>query len=173
MTRKILVVALAVASMIALQIAPAQASGRPVDRHRTTIVVELAPNLSVPVDCPDALFGFALDVSSVGGTPVGTGRTCVRSLEGCDPFVASCHRTVHATMTLDLRRGALIADLTLCEILPTENSFIQFARGAITGGTGAYATANGRIVGGGRGAFDEQFAFSGRLIYVAVLDAVG
>ena len=39
-----------------------------------------------------------------GGNLVGTGRTCIRSLDGCDPFAAFCHRTVHATMTLDLRR---------------------------------------------------------------------
>ena len=172
MTRKILVTVLAVATMIALQAAPAHAVNGTVDRHQTTIVVDLTPDLSVPVSCPDAPFGFALDVSSPSGTTVGSGRTCVKSLEGCDPFVAFCHRTVHATMTLDLRRGSLIVDLFLLEVLPTEASFVQFGKGTVSGGTGDFATARGRIVGGGRGAFDDQLQFTGRLTYVAVLAGV-
>jgi hypothetical protein len=173
MSRKILVVALAVATMIALQAAPAHAVNGTVERQQTTIVVDLAPDLSVPVSCPDdALFGFAFDVSSSNGTPVGTGRTCVESLVGCDPFVAFCHQTAHATLTLDLRRGSLIVDLVLLEVLPTESSFVQFGQGTISGGTGDFAAARGQMVGGGRGTFDNQGGFTGRLIYVAVLRGV-
>jgi hypothetical protein len=174
MTRRILVTALAVASLIALPAAPAGAVNGALDRHRTTMVVDLEPDLFAPVSCPSsALFGFVVNVSSPGGRRVGTGSTCVESLQGCDPFAAFCHRIVHTTLTLDLRRGSLVAALVLFEILPTESSFIQFGHGTVTGGSDGFATARGRVFGGGRGAFDDQLSFAGRLRYVVVLSGVG
>ena len=62
--------------------------------------------------------------------------------------------------------------LKLFEVLPTENSFIQVGSGEVSAGTGIYAAATGRLAGGGAGAFDEQGAFTGRLVYVADLRGV-
>jgi hypothetical protein len=42
----------------------------------------------------------------------------------------------------------------------------------VSSGTGAYAAATGRVAGGGAGSFDEQGAFTGRLVYVCELHAV-
>jgi hypothetical protein len=132
----------------------------------------LEPDLITPVSCPGALFGFALGISSLEGSALGTGRTCVESIHGCEPFTAFCRRTVRATLTLDLARGSLTGPLKLIEVLPTEGSFLQEGSGKLDAGTGAYATAKGRLVGGGAGAFDDQGAFSGRLIYHADLRGV-
>jgi hypothetical protein len=86
--------------------------------------------------------------------------------------VAFCRQTVRATLTLDLARGSLTVPLTLREVLPSESSFIQAGRGEVSAGTGVYAAARGPVAGGGAGSFDEQGAFSGRLVYVAELRGV-
>jgi len=168
MTKKILPVAIAIAIAMALTAGSAQASGG----DRSTLVLSLAPNLSVPVACPGSLFGFALDLKSLAGRSLGSGRSCVSSIDGCDPFVAFCRRTVRATLTLDLARGSLTVPIKLIESLPTESSFIQLGSGEVRGGTGAYATARGRVTGGGAGEFDGQFIFHGRLVYAAELSGV-
>jgi hypothetical protein len=161
MTKKILVAALAAACTVALTAGPAQGSGH------STLAVSLVPNFAAPVSC--AGFGFGLDVASLSGRPLGTGQTCIDSTVGCDPFVPFCRQTVRSTLTLDLARGSLTMPLMLCEILPSESSFIQTGRGTVSGGTGIYAGAKGRVAGGGAGSFDEQGAFTGRLVYVADL----
>jgi hypothetical protein len=168
MSKKVLAVVIAAACVSALSAGPARAASG----HHATIAFNLAPDLAGPVSCPDSLFGFALDLTSLGGRPLGTGQSCVDSIHGCDPFVAFCRRTVHATLTLELPRGSLTVPTKLLEVLPTELSFIQAGRGEVRSGTGAYAAATGRVAGGGSGAFDEQFTFTGRLIYVADLNGV-
>ena len=168
MTKKILTAAIAAACAVALTAGAAEAG----DSGRTTIAMSLVPDFAVPVSCPDPEFGFALGVFSLGGRALGTGRTCIASIDGCDPFVAFCRRTVGATITLDLVRGSLTVPTKLLELLPTESSFIQAGRGEVRAGTGAYAAAKGHLTGGGAGAFDEQFAFTGRLVYVAELRGV-
>jgi hypothetical protein len=166
MTKKILAV---VALAMAVAAVPAQASGG----SRTTLTVSLVPNFALPVSCPDTQFGFGLDVSSLAGRRLGTGQTCIASPDGCDPFVAYCRQTVRSTLTLDLARGSLTVPLRLLEIRPTENSFIQLGAGRVSSGTGAYASATGRVAGGGAGSFDEQGAFAGRLVYVCELHDTG
>jgi hypothetical protein len=168
MPRSILAAVIAAACVLALTAGPAHAG----DGDRTTLDFSLTPDLVTPVDCPGALFGFALGISSLQGDALGTGRTCVESLHGCEPFTAFCRRTARATLTLDLARGSLTGPLKLIEVLPTEGSFLQEGSGKLGGGTGAYAGAKGRLAGGGAGAFDDQGAFSGRLIYHAELRGV-
>lgn len=167
MTKKILGTAITAACALALVAGPAQASGR------STIAFTLAPNQAM-VSCPaGAAFGFGLDVASLAGKPLGTGRTCVESIAGgCDPFVPYCRQTVRATLTLDLARGSLTVPVKLFELWPTPSSFFQLGSGEVSGGTGAYAAAKGHLAGGGAGAFDDQSNFTGRLIYVADLKGV-
>jgi hypothetical protein len=74
---------------------------------------------------------------------------------------------VHATFTLNLARGSLTVPMTLLEVLPSLTSFIQVGRGEVSAGTGDYKGATGRVTGGGAGSFDEEFNFTGRLVYVA------
>lgn len=168
-TRLCLAVAIAAACAVAVSAGPAGAS----TGGRTTIAVSLAPDLAAPVSCPgDALFGFALRIASLRGKPLGTGRTCVDSIRGCEPFTAFCRQTVRATLTFDLARGSLTARVEFLEIRPTDSSFIQLGSGQVSGGTGAYAAVAGRLAGGGTGAFDDQLAFTGRLVYVASLHGV-
>jgi hypothetical protein len=168
MTKSIVAAAITAACVAAIGAGPAHAG----DGGRTTMDFALQPDLVTPVSCPGALFGFALGVSSPEGSPLGTGRSCVESIHGCEPFTAFCRRTVRSTLTLDLARGSLTAPLKLTEVLPTEGSFLQVGSGRVSAGTGAYSTAEGRIAGGGAGAFDDQLAFSGRLIYHADLRGV-
>jgi hypothetical protein len=168
MTKKILAAAIAAACAVALTAGAAHAG----DGGRSTIAMSLVPDFAVPVSCPEPEFGFALGVFSLGGRPLGTGRTCIASIDGCDPLVAFCRQTVRTTFTLDLARGALTVPMKLHEVWPTESSFIQVGRGEVRAGTGAYARAKGHLTGGGAGAFDEQFAFTGQLVYVAELRGV-
>lgn len=168
MTKKILAAAIAAACAVALTAGPAHAG----DGGRTTIVFSLEPNLVAPTSCADSLFGFALRIASLKGSPLGTGQTCIDTIDGCEPFAPFCRRTVHATLTLDLARGSLTVPMKLLEVLPTESSFIQLGSGMVTAGSGAYAVAKGRVAGGGAGAFDEQLTFAGRLVYTAQLTGV-
>lgn len=125
------------------------------------------------VSCHEgALFGFGLDVASVTGRPLGTGQVCVDSIAGCEPFAPFCRRTVRSIVTFGLERGSLVVPMKLREVLPTELSFVQAGGGRVREGTGAYAAATGRVWGGGAGAFDESFAFTGSLVYVAELRGV-
>jgi hypothetical protein len=168
MRKKILGTAITAACALALVAGPAQASGG----HHSTIAFTLKPDLAAPVSCPDASFGFGLDIGSLAGKPLGTGRSCIASIDGCDPFAPYCRQTVHATLTLDLARGSLTVPVKLLEVLPTLSSFFQLGSGEVSGGTGAYAAARGHLAGGGAGAFDDQSNFTGRLVYVADLRGV-
>jgi hypothetical protein len=162
MTKKILVAAACAAALMA---GPAQGS----DGGRSTLAVSLVPDFSLPVSCSN---GFGLRVDSLANRPLGNAQTCIGSSRGCEVFVPFCRQTVHSTLTLDLARGSLTVPLTLQEVLPSESSFIQVGRGEVAAGTGAYARATGPVAGGGVGSFDEQGAFSGRLVYVAELRGV-
>ena len=96
MTKKILVTAITAACALALVAGPAQASGR------STIAFNLAPNLA-GLSCPaGSVFGFGLDVASLGGQPLGTGRTCVESIAGaairsCRSAARRCARRSRST----------------------------------------------------------------------------
>ena len=165
MIKTILAAVITAACAVALTAGPAQA--------RSTLAVSLTPDPAVPFSCPDdALFGFGLGVTSVSGRALGTAQSCVTSIAGCDPFVAFCRQTVRATFTLDLARGSLTVPLKLLEVWPSPSSFIQAGSGEVSAGTGIYAAAKGRLAGGGAGSFDDQGAFTGRLVYLAELRGV-
>jgi hypothetical protein len=161
MSRAIFRTAIAVACVLALTTVPAAAAGR----ERSATVVDLVPSGDASAACPDALFGIAFDVTSLAGRPLGQGRSCVASIQGCDPFAPNCRQTVRATFTLDLPRGSLTAPMTLRELWPSETSFVQVGHGTITAGTGDYKGVTGHIDGGGAGSFTEQ-GFEGRLLYL-------
>ena len=133
----------------------------------STITMDLKPDLSAGASCAEGEFGFGLDIRSPAGRPLGTGQTCIASIEGCDPFTPFCRQVVNATLTFYLARGSLTVAARLVEIHPTESSFIQFGRGEVSAGTGAYAGATGHLTGGGAGSFDDQLDFTGHLLYVA------
>jgi hypothetical protein len=168
MTKKILAAAIAAVCAVALTAGAANAGSG----GRTTIAMSLVPDFAVPVSCPEPQFGFALRIASLKGSPLGTGQTCIDTIDGCEPFAPFCRRTVRATLTLDLARGSLTVPVKLLEVLPTESSFIQLGSGKVAAGSGAYAVAKGRVAGGGAGAFDEQLIFRGRLVYTADLTGV-
>jgi hypothetical protein len=153
---KILTVLIA-AGALALTAAPASAA--------STITMDLQPNAVGEISCPE--FGIAFDIRSLAGRPLGTGQSCFGTPDGCDPFKPFCRQTVHATFTLNLARGSLTVPMRLLEVLPSESSFIQLGHGEVSVGTGAYAGAKGSLSGGGAGSFDDEFNFTGRLVYVA------
>jgi hypothetical protein len=92
---------------------------------------------------------------SPGGALLGTGKSCVRAMDGCEPFTPFCRLTRDATFTLDFRRGSVTAPVTLREVQPTEGTFIQRGKGHVASGTGELAGARGHVDGGGLIAFTE------------------
>jgi hypothetical protein len=164
---KILHAAVAIVCTLALTAGPAYATGE----HRTTVVMDLVPSGDASASCPGSLFGLAFDLTSPAGESLGTGRSCVAAIDGCDPFRPRCHQQVTATFTLDLARGSLTVPMRLHEILPTEDSFLQRGHGTVADGTGAYSRATGHLAGGGGGRFTE-LGFEGRIVYVLDLRGV-
>lgn len=164
MRTKILFAALATVCALALTAGPAAA-------RSTTVVMNLVPSGDASASCPGSLFGLGFDVVSPAGKALGTGRSCVAAIDGCDPFRPRCHQAVSATFTLDLAPGSVTAPMTLHEIWPTESSFLQLGHGRVASGTGAYAAARGSIAGGGGGEFTDQ-GFDGRLVYLLRLEGV-
>jgi hypothetical protein len=145
----------------ALVPAAAQAHGG----DRSTIAFRAQNPGDATASCsPQDLFGISFDMVSLGGAPLGSGRSCVHSIDGCFPFAPFCRQAVRATFTLDFARGSLTAPMRLREILPTETSFIQRGKGKIAAGTGDFAGARGGVSGGGVGDFTDQ-GFVGALVY--------
>jgi hypothetical protein len=114
--------------------------------------------------CPDALFGLSFDMVGPGGSALGTGRSCVRSLTGCE-FAAGCKARVRATFVLDLACGSITARMALRETWSTDALVIQRGEGSIVSGTGAFAGARGSVEGAGVIEFGETGA-SPLLVYV-------
>lgn len=163
MSTRILCALAAVASAVAPGAAQAH------DGDRSTIAFGVQNPGDATASCsPEDLFGISFDLVSPPGAPLGSGRSCVHSIDGCFPFTPFCRQTVRATFTLDFARGSLTAPMNLRETLPTETSFIQRGKGRIAAGTGDFAGTRGRVKGGGAGAFTDQ-GFVGDLVYVVVL----
>jgi hypothetical protein len=155
---------------VASALAPGAAQAR--DGDRSTIAFQVQNPGDATASCsPDDLFGISVDMVSPTGAPLGAGRSCVHSIDGCFPFEPFCRQTVRATFTLDFADGSLTAPMRLREILPTEASFIQSGKGKIAAGTGDFAGARGRVTGGGAGAFTDQ-GFVGDLVYTVVLKGI-
>ncbi|MGH3130266.1 MAG: hypothetical protein ACRDNX_05575 [Gaiellaceae bacterium] len=165
MSTKTLYTLVGLACALALTAGSAQANGG--DGSRIVFSVENVGDASA--DCADAWFGLSFDMVSLAGVLLGTGRSCVHSIDdGCTPFVAGCHQKVDATFELDFGRGSLTVPMKLHEVLPTESSFIQRGTGRIAGGTGDFEDARGRVKGGGSAAFTDQ-GLVGEIVYVVRL----
>jgi hypothetical protein len=152
---------------VACALAPGAAQAD--DGERSTISFQVQNLGDATASCsPQDLFGISFDMVSLAGAPLGAGRSCVHSIEGCFPFTPFCRQTVHATFTLGFAGGSLTAPMRLREVLPTETSFIQRGKGRIAAGTGDFAGARGRVKGGGAGAFTDQ-GFAGEIVYAVFL----
>jgi hypothetical protein len=81
---------------------------------------------------------------SPAGPLLGTGVSCVQSVEGCQ-FAAGCEDTVEAMFTLTFQRGSLTAPVVLSERWLTDTKVRQIDRGTVTSGTGDFAGAEGRL----------------------------
>jgi hypothetical protein len=163
MSRKIICVVVVLVSVFALTAGAARADGD--ERSRIVFRVENVGDASAA--CGDALFGLSFDMVSRRGVPLGSGMTCVHSFDGCS-FAAGCRATLGATFTLDFAHGSLTAAMALREIWPTNFSFIQRGKGPITGGTGEFEDARGRVKGGGTGVFTDR-GVDPDLVYVVRL----
>lgn len=161
MNTKILRVLAGLACALALSAGSARADGS--DRSRIVFSAENVVDASA--SCSGALFGLSFDMVSPAGDLLGSGRSCVHSIDGCFPFVPGCRQTVRSTFHLDFGRGTLTAPMRLREVWPTETSFRQRGKGKITGGTGDFAGVRGRVKGGGAGAFTDQ-GLVADLVYV-------
>jgi hypothetical protein len=165
MSKKALHLLVGVVCAVALTAGSAQANGG----DRSTIVFSVQNVNDASAACRDAWFGLSFDMVSPDGAPLGTGLSCVHSIdEGCVPFVAECRQIVRATFTLDFGRGSITAPMKLREILHTEASFTQRGTGRIAGGTGDFAHARGRVKGGGTAAFTDQ-GLVGEIVYAVHL----
>lgn len=114
---------------------------------------------------PDGCFEFPL--RSATGAPLGHGTACITGGDfSCFPVpFAGCRQTTYSTFEFALPDGSVSAPMTLREVFRSESSLIQVGSGPITGGTGRYADATGRIVGAGTVTFTDV-GFEGRLVYV-------
>jgi hypothetical protein len=95
---------------------------------------------------PPFLFGLSFDMASPAGGQLGSGVSCVQSVdppEGCAS--AGCRDTVHAIFTLSFRGGTLTAAMVLHEKHLTDATVLQVDHGTITSGTGDFAGARGSI----------------------------
>ena len=160
--------------LVAVGSALAPGAAQAHDHDRSTIAFHVQNPGDATASCsPEDLFGISFDMVSPAGAPLGAGRSCVHSIDGCFPFTPFCRQTVHATFALDFARGSLTAPMRLREVLPNETSFIQRGKGRIAAGTGDFAGTRGRVKGGGAGAFTDQ-GFVGALVYtVALKDEAG
>lgn len=143
-------------------------SARADDGEQSSIVFSVRNIGDATAACGDALFGLSFDMVSPEGARLGTGRSCVHSIDGCTPFVAGCRQTVRATFILDFGRGSLTVPMKLHEVLHTETSLTQRGRGKIAEGTGDFAEASGRVRGGGTAAFTDQ-GLVAEIVYVVRL----
>lgn len=138
--RKIISVVVGIACALALTAGTASASDR-----KPSVIVFTVQNLGdASATCPGSLFGLSFDMVSPAGPLLGTGVSCVRSLEGCQ-FAAGCQDTVHATFTLAFERGSLTAPVVLSERWLTDTTVLQIDRGTVTSGTGDFAGVEGRL----------------------------
>jgi hypothetical protein len=124
----------------------------------------------VPANC-GLDFGLGFDMLSPGGELLGTGQTCLKSIDGCDPFelwVPGCHRTVAAVLYFDFANGSLVTPMRVLEVFTTPTSVVQRATGMIASGTGAFAGATGMVEGGGSAAFTDT-GLTTHLVYTVHL----
>ena len=142
------IVALACAAFLA---APVTAGATP-RRRQVTAVLENAQFLS---DAPECLFRLGFDVVSESGNH-GKAVNCIKSYTG-DASLNRALVLVHTTVTFD--DGSIEADVVeddANEDFPTYSLFHESFSGTVTGGTGKYKNAQGKVLGGGQVKAGEQ-----------------
>ena len=138
MSKRILVVFAALTCAAAVTAGTADA-----DNGRRSLIVFTVQNIGdANAACPGSLFGLSFDMA-VGRNKLGTGRSCVRSVEGCN--TAGCRQTIDTTFTLTFARGTLTAPMVLKERFLTDTLVLTRDRGSISAGTGAFVGAEGTI----------------------------
>src|SRR5262245_45894392 len=137
-----------IAGLLAALAGSAQASVDNGNRQPRVLVftVQNLGDGSASCPAPPFLFGLSFDMASPGGSQLGSGVSCVQSIqppEGC--AAAGCRDTVHAIFTLSLPGGTLTAPMVLHETYLTDATVLQLDYGTITSGTGNFAGAMGSI----------------------------
>jgi hypothetical protein len=92
--------------------------------------------------CPGSLFGLSFDMV-LGRTTLGTGVSCVSTVEGCQS--AGCRSTITTTFKLDFTRGTLTVPAVLNELWLTDTTVFTRDHGSISSGTGDFAGASGSL----------------------------
>src|SRR5262245_3193969 len=84
-------------------------------RHPEVLVftVQNLGDGSASCPAPPFWFGLSFDMASPGGSLLGSGVSCVQSIEPPDCASVGCRDTVHAIFTLKLRGGTLRAPMVL------------------------------------------------------------
>lgn len=151
--------ALLAAATVAAPAAPAA------DVRRDTVVVKITspPQFfdSTP-DCPE--FRGVAQLTGLDGRPAGTGDLCVRAVEF--PPNAFLER---ARLTLELRGGTIVAEVTLIDFFAPDGSATHVGWGFVVDGTGRYHDASGIFAAYGRITFDAEGNPSPDLTYVVRL----
>jgi hypothetical protein len=113
------------------------------DAGKRSLIVFTVQNIGdASAACPGSLFGLSFEMV-LGRAKLGTGLSCVRSVEGC--ATAGCRQTINTTFTLTFARGTLTAPMVLEELFLTDTLVLTRDRGSISSGTGAFASATGSI----------------------------
>jgi hypothetical protein len=110
--------------------------------------------------CPEGTIGF--DLQSPAGAMAGTGSSCIQRIRPLGTF----GQHVHAVLELQLAHGSLTVDSTIEEIFLSESSEAQLWQGTVVRGTGRYAGARGKLVGGGTLAFNPDGSVDSTVVYV-------
>jgi hypothetical protein len=133
----ILIAGLGCVAALSAGTAAAASSARP------SLIVFTVQNLGdASASCPGSLFGLSFDMQ-LGRATLGTGLSCVRSVEGCQ--MAGCKQTIGTTFTLDFRRGTLTIPTVLHETWLTDAKVFTRDSGTVSSGTGVFAGASGTL----------------------------
>jgi hypothetical protein len=101
---------------------------------------------------PGCVFTVSGPLFDASGTPTGNVEACVKSFEfSTEPFYS---QTIVSEVAYALPGGTIFATVDVHELFVTDTRATHTERGEITGGTGAYAGASGKIVGSGVLVFD-------------------
>ena len=155
-----------VAAALALVPGTAAADGA---RRREVIVVQPASpaSFSAPTEaCPEDIGVFAL--TGPAGRHVGTATACLRTFTQTGPT----SQTVGAILTVSLRRGDIVVDLTIEERFFEADPDLIFEdySGTVVRGTRAYRNRTGHVFGGGSVRFDADGTLTPDAVFVIVLN---
>ena len=129
-----------VAAVAALLVATASAQAAP----QTTVLNVREFVIGSSADCIFTVSGPLLEAT---GAPTGSFEACVKEFNSStEPFYS---QTSVQEIAYTLPGGTIFATVRTHELLVTPSRLTYAAKGEITGGTGIYNGATGRIVGNG------------------------